>query len=461
MKLLLGWTVLLATLTVLHSAAADPPDSVPEDILKKLSADGEKLVDEEVKRALYGVKQMKEAMLLNQQKHQHLMKSLRHSGDKKKGAAQLARDVTEKLQEAEEACKHSLQAEWEQCRPCLEDACKSFYTSACRRRFAAFHAKVGAFFQRISERFSSRQLAAESGDILVNQGLDSTDLDVDRIEDSFNRLLRRVSWLVERSAGLVSRMSSRLDRALQTAFLNQTRAPAAPPTLDPLDPARDSGFMQGVGLEEVLESFFDFGKSVVEEFGAVVTRVFDDLQQAAEQESAPQVLQDRQLCRSLRRQTSECWRLQTQCRACQGTLLTECPSVQELHVELEEASQLLEVSRDQYQEVLSIVRRHADDTVGWLSAVASELSWLGRAVSDGGAPQNIFTVTKVRSSAVALDGQDEGEEPADRRVELNILNSPLSLTLPGQLQPLHPAFIQQLVQDALLQYKETARSEDE
>ncbi|XP_029971915.1 clusterin-like protein 1 [Salarias fasciatus] len=427
-----------------------------------LSADGEKLVDEEVKRALYGVKQMKEAMLLNQQKHQHLMKSLRHSGDKKKGAAQLARDVTEKLQEAEEACKHSLQAEWEQCRPCLEDACKSFYTSACRRRFAAFHAKVGAFFQRISERFSSRQLAAESGDILVNQGLDSTDLDVDRIEDSFNRLLRRVSWLVERSAGLVSRMSSRLDRALQTAFLNQTRAPAAPPTLDPLDPARDSGFMQGVGLEEVLESFFDFGKSVVEEFGAVVTRVFDDLQQAAEQqddkerESAPQVLQDRQLCRSLRRQTSECWRLQTQCRACQGTLLTECPSVQELHVELEEASQLLEVSRDQYQEVLSIVRRHADDTVGWLSAVASELSWLGRAVSDGGAPQNIFTVTKV-----ALDGQDEGEEPADRRVELNILNSPLSLTLPGQLQPLHPAFIQQLVQDALLQYKETARSEDE
>lgn len=45
---------------------------------------GEKLVDEEVKRALYGVKQMKEVMWRNEQKHEHLMRSLKHSVDKKK-----------------------------------------------------------------------------------------------------------------------------------------------------------------------------------------------------------------------------------------------------------------------------------------------------------------------------------------------------------------------------------------
>lgn len=52
--------------------------------VSELSMDGEKLVDEEVNRALYGVKQMKEVMWRNEQKHEHLMKSLRHSSDKKR-----------------------------------------------------------------------------------------------------------------------------------------------------------------------------------------------------------------------------------------------------------------------------------------------------------------------------------------------------------------------------------------
>lgn len=45
---------------------------------------GEKLVDDEVRRALYGVKQMREVMRRNTQKHQQLMASLVHSGEKKK-----------------------------------------------------------------------------------------------------------------------------------------------------------------------------------------------------------------------------------------------------------------------------------------------------------------------------------------------------------------------------------------
>ena len=41
-------------------------------------------MDEEVRKALHGVKQMKEIMVKNEEKHEHLMKSLRHSNDKKK-----------------------------------------------------------------------------------------------------------------------------------------------------------------------------------------------------------------------------------------------------------------------------------------------------------------------------------------------------------------------------------------
>ncbi|KAM6920009.1 clusterin-like protein 1 [Lycodopsis pacificus] len=465
MKLLLGLVVLVATLGVLSSAPEDQPTGISEDTLTQLSLDGEKLVDEEVRRALYGVKQMREVMWRNEQKHEHLMKSLRHSSDKKKEADQLAQEVTAKLEEAEEQCKESLQSEWVECRPCLEDACKTFYTSTCRRGFGIFQAKVENLFRRVSRRFGPREPRTDAGDILVNQGPDDTDTEVERIEDSFNRLTGRVGLLVSRSVALDSRMRSRLDKVLQRAFLNDSDVLTEEADAAHLsDAGRDSGFLQGVGLEEVLDSFFDFGKSVVEEFGAVVTQAFDDIHVAVEEkkkkvrESFPRFLQNRKLCRDLRKQTSECWQLQRQCEACQGPLLTECPSVRELHVELDEVYQLLDVSKEQYDEILSIVRRHTDETVNWLSNMAAEFSWVAQNVINGSIPENIFRITTV-----ALKSHDEpNASEAETRVEVNILNSPpLVLSVPGELELRDPAFIQYVAQEALNKYKEMFRDEDE
>ncbi|XP_041804882.1 clusterin-like protein 1 [Chelmon rostratus] len=464
MKLLLGVAVLVVTLGVLYSTPEERPSGISEDTLKQLSENGEKLVDEEVKRALYGVKQMKEVMWRNEQKHEHLMKSLQHSSEKKKGAAQLAKEVTEKLEEAEEQCKDSLQSEWEECRPCLEDACKTFYTSTCRRGFATFHAKVENLFRRVSRRFGPREPSIDAGDILVNQGPDSTDTEVVRIEDSFNRLISKVGTLVERSIALVSRMGTRLDKVLQRAFLNDTAILTEETPTDPYNPSRDSGFLQGVGLEEVLDSFFDFGRSVVDEFGAVVTQVFDDLHGAVEEEkkrvreSFPRFLRNRKLCRDLRKQTSECWQLQNQCETCQGALLTECPSVRELHVELDEVSQLLDVSKEQYEEILSIVQRHTDETVSWLSNMAAEFSWVALAASNSSTPENIFRVTMVAPKS----HDEQNVSVTETRVEVNILNSPpLILSVPGELELQDPAFIQYVAQEALNKYKEMVRYEDE
>ncbi len=139
-------------------------------------------------------------------------------------------------------------------------------------------------FRRVSRRFGPREPRTDAEDILVNQGPGNTDTEVARIEDSFNRLISKVGTLVNCSVALVSRMSSRLDKVLQRAFLNNTDTLVEETTTDPYNPSRDSGFLQGVGLEEVLDSFFDFGKSVVEEFGAVVTQVFDDFHEAVEEE---------------------------------------------------------------------------------------------------------------------------------------------------------------------------------
>lgn len=76
-------------------------------------------------------------------------------------------------------------------------------------------------------------------------------------------------------------------------------------------------------------------------------------------------------------------------------MFPECPSVRELHVELDEVSQLLDVSREQYDEILSIVHHHTDETVNWLSNMAAEFSWVAQAVSNSSTPQNIFRVSMV------------------------------------------------------------------
>ncbi|XP_020490915.1 clusterin-like protein 1 [Labrus bergylta] len=464
MKLLLRLAVLVGTLGVLYSTPEDQFTGISGDTLKELSLSGEKLVDEEMRRALYGVKQMKEVMWRNEQKHDHLMRSLQHSSDKKKGAVQLAKEVTDKLKEAEEQCKDSLQSEWEECRPCLEDACKTFYTSTCRRGFATFKTKVENLFSRVSRRFGPQQPRVEA-DILVNQGPDNTDTEVAQIQKSFSRLMSKVGTLVSNSVTLVSKMRGRLDKVLQRAFLNNTDImKEGADTSDPYNPARDSGFLEGVGLEEVLDSFFDFGKSVVEEFGAVVTQVFDDIQETVEEEkkrereSFPRFLQNRKLCRDLRKQTSECWRLQSQCESCQGALLTECQAVRELHVELDEVSQLLDVSKEQYDEILSIVQRHTDETVSWLSNMAAEFSWVAQAVSNGSVPENVFRVTVVAPKI--LDEQNLSE--TETTVEVSVLNSPsLILSVPGELQLQDPDFIQYVTQEALNKYKDMVRFDDE
>lgn len=50
----------------------------------ELSAAGEQYVDQEIKRTLLGVKQVKEMMVKKEEKHRYLMDALRHSSDKKK-----------------------------------------------------------------------------------------------------------------------------------------------------------------------------------------------------------------------------------------------------------------------------------------------------------------------------------------------------------------------------------------
>ncbi|XP_077086230.1 clusterin-like protein 1 isoform X1 [Siphateles boraxobius] len=464
MRVLIFSLVLLASLGAFHCAPDTTLPPILANTLKRLSLEGEKLVDQEVSKALYGIKEMKEVMASNEEKHANLMKSLVHSGEKKKGAAEIAQNVEKKLNEAEQQCKESLKSSWEECRPCLEDTCKNFYTNTCRRGFANFSNKLQNFFQRLSSRFGPRHAQDE---VALNQSAENPDLEVVRIEDSFSNLLTKVGTLVNRSAVLVSHFHHELDQALRRAFSPELQEDKESElALKPANKALDSAFLEGVGLDDVLESFFDFGRNVLEEFGAVITKAFSDIPDAVEETAReeerklfPQIPPNRRLCRDLRRQSSECWQLQSKCEACQGTLftVTECPNVRELHIELDEVSQLLEASKQQYEEVLGIVQRHTDDTISWLSNMASDFGWVTEIANNNTTPESIFSIATV----LAQTEENSNTLAAVTTVEVNILNSPtLTLTVPAGLRLQDPAFIQYVAQEALGSYKQMARHED-
>lgn len=60
--------------------------------------------------------------------------------------------------------------------------------------------------------------------------------------------------------------------------------------------------------------------------------------------------------------------------------------------------------------------------------------------------------------AVNVPGEEINTSSASTKVEVNILNAPpLTLTVPGSLEPQDPAFIQYIANEALGFYKQKSR----
>lgn len=74
---------------------------------------------------------------------------------------------------------------------------------------------------------------------------------------------------------------------------------------------------------------------------------------------------------------------------------TECPSVQQLHSEMEEMQMLLNASRQQYDDLLQLVQRHTADTQRWLSNMDDKYGWVSQLSNSTVSPNNIFHVITV------------------------------------------------------------------
>ncbi|XP_041097897.1 clusterin-like protein 1 [Polyodon spathula] len=444
MKSLFLLAICLTWLGVSQSRPRGKLEGLSKETLEKLSIDGEKFVDEEVKRALFGVKQMKEIVDQNGEKHEHLMKSLRHSSEKKLGALQLAEEVKQKLEQAEDQCQASLKASWDECRPCLEDTCKSFYTSTCHRGFSTFSNKVETFFREMSWVFMNSH---ENKDLVVNQDPESVDAKVVQIENSFNKMISEVNTLFDQSMELFYKMHEEFDQSFQAAFELHTEGSslrAHPHSSHNSSPE----FFEGLGLNYVLESFFDFGRRIFDEFSSVITEAFlgyqETMSDASEKKQGNYILSsvipstNTQLCRDLRRNSSECWQLQSKCQSCQGPLSQESPIG-------------VKIGGRNINNL-----RYADDTT-LLAESEKDLEYLVRKVKEESERMGLYLNIK-KTKVLPHSGEGTPMPVSDTAVEVNLLNSPtFTLNVPGELEIEDPAFIKYVALGALGLYKEMCK----
>ncbi|KAF6737670.1 Clusterin-like protein 1 [Oryzias melastigma] len=438
----LSAAVLCMAVVVLYVAPSPPPS---EDELKKLSAAGEPFVEEEVKQTFLGVKQVKVMMEKKEEKHKRLMEALKHGSDKKMGVMQLAKEMEHKLEEAEQQCRDSTKSSLEECKPCLEDACKAFYTSACRRGFASFSFKVEEFFRKMVAQTE----AAYDPDRTAENQVTEDNLEVLQAEASFSQLLSDISILYNHSIMAVKKMQEVFGHSFSSELQISSVAPGG----------ANNGFFKVFSLDHLLVSGYEYGKEALEEFSSsLVDMMMGDIQEPDGSSSRGSLSTFEQpsgsLCRRLRRQASECWKLQDLCEACKENLIRECPHVQQLQREMEEMQTLLNASRLQYNDRLKLVQRHTADTQRWLTSMQDKYGWVTQLFNttvDSSSIFNVITVSqeqKVKNSKLA----------ADSSVTVSILGSaPVKVLVPAELKVDDPAFIQYVVQEALKLQKQQIR----
>nr|XP_005995776.1 PREDICTED: clusterin-like protein 1 [Latimeria chalumnae] len=460
MKSFVVFIILLSWMGVLHCAFVQDDKTFLKETLKKLSTEGEKYVDKEVKQALTGVKQMKVFMEKRQETHEDLMESLKQSSEKKKDALQLAQEVEQKLEEAEDQCEASLQSFWEECKPCLENACKTFFTTSCRRGFSTFAHRVEEFFRRMSTitlPFPHKQGTR------LNEDIQNDDAEMAQIESFFSQLISDVGFMFDKSIELFKKLQREFDHTFQASFVSDLEV-TSQKSIVPAASDRKPAFFEGLGLDHLIRPFFDFSRVIFEGFHSVITEAADGLKTIAKDLSEkvqgserskrdflkPLPRHDQVFCKELWRNSSGCLQLQEQCEPCQQVLSQECPSVPELFTELSEATSLVNVSIQQYEQVVQIVQLHAEDTANSMRNMKERFGWVTKLAKVE--PENIFSINSVQPSI----SEEDAANPVERTVEVNVLSSPiLTFKVPQELGVDDPKFIEYVVEKALDLYKQT------
>ncbi|XP_062056216.1 clusterin-like protein 1 [Lepus europaeus] len=404
--------------------------AAPAGNLKSFSEAGEIDEDEAVKMALIGIKQMKIVMERREEEHSKLMKTLKKCREEKQEALKLMNEVQDHLEEEERLCQVSSADSWDECRSCLESDCMRFYTT-CQPRWSSVKNTIEQFFRKIYQFLFPFHEDNEK-DLSASEKYIEEDEQLVQIEDVFSQLSVDVKSLFNRSVSVFKQMQQEFDEAFQLYFMSDTDLiePYFFPALSK-EPMQKAGLVQSWNIPNFFQMFRNFSVSVYESVSEAITETLTAVQDSPKQGKDPghgplasKMLpeQDRQPCGELSQDLSGCFRFHQRCQKCQDYLAKDCPDVPELHTELEEALKLVNVSSEQYAQILRMAQYHVEDTMYLMEKMRAQFSWVSELANQTTATENAFNSTKEVPSVRERTSTKQGE----MKVDFSILPSPNS-----------------------------------
>lgn len=448
MKYLLALIIYLLCLKHQQSA---PTSTDVEDIshskkIKALSKLGEEYVVQEIRKALMGVKQMKKIMERNEEKHENILKSLKKTKEENQEAMRLLEDINEKLNEAETLCKKSLSAEWEACKACLEWSCIKFYTNSCSQQ------DLQTFVDKAQQLFKESPPTNLISGNMEDKSEHYMALELSQKESLFSQIMSDVGSIFNQSITFLKNFHNGFNGSFQNFFLsNVNQLDISTSTMLPeRDPVVISDYFEHWDLSGVLQSLYEFGQSVFE----VMTDIFilmykkfsGDLKDPyiTPQESPVHLrsLPSKILCNELQN-ASECLLFQKRCQVCYESVMKDCPDVIELHLKSEAAFKLVNVSRQQYEDVVQLLQQHTDETYNLVSQMKDEFGWVIEHTNITSSTDTVFNIERVSFNP-----------NTDTVVEARIFSTNnFILRVPANIEIDSPYFIQYIVDKSLEHHK--------
>ncbi|XP_036028746.1 clusterin-like protein 1 [Onychomys torridus] len=398
---LLVLSVCLLWLKYCHSAPTWKDAAAMDGNLNSLLEVRETDIGGEVKKALIGIKQMKIMMEKREEEHTKLMKTLRKCKEEKQEALKLMNEVQEHLEKEEKLCQASSVDSWDGCRPCLESNCMRFYT-ACQPGWSSVKNTMEQFFRKMY-RFLF-PLSKDVEDTPAAKQL-TEDLQVTKMENLFSQLAVDVKSLFNMSFYIFKQMQQEFDQAFQSYFLSNVDLMEpyfSPSNQKELTKKEELG--QRWDIPNVFQLFHNFSLSIYGRVREIITKILNTIEDSWEphkeldQRDLPSEMLPEQnggTCEKLAHNLSGCFKFHERCRKCHNYLAEDCPDVPELHIEFLEALKLVNVSNQQYDQIVWMAQYHLEDTTYLMEKMREQFGWVSQLASHNPMAEDIFNSTKA------------------------------------------------------------------
>ncbi|XP_077123811.1 clusterin-like protein 1 [Ranitomeya variabilis] len=447
MKYLFALMIYLLCLKHQQSAptSTDLEDKSLSKKIKALSKVGEEYVVQEIKKALMGVKQMKKLMERNEEKHENILKSLKKTKEENKEAVRLFEDIIEKLNEAEIQCRQSLNTEWEGCKSCLEWSCIKFYANSCS------HQELQTFVVKLLKESPSISLISRNTEEEYKSEYYMA-AQPSKKKSMFSQLKTDVSTLFNKSVAFFRNYHNGFNESFQNNFFsdfNQLNVNNST-TMPDRDQVIISNYFEHWDFPGLLQSLYEFGQSIFEIMADVFVIMFKkfngDLNETymplQDSPVHPRSMPSKILCNELQN-ASECLLFQKRCQLCYESVMKDCPDVIELHLKSEAALKLVNVSRQQYDDVTQIVQQHTEESFNLANQMKKQFGWVTEQTNRTSDTDSVFNIEKVSFSP-----------NTDSVVEARIFSSNNFIILvPANIEVDSPQFIQYIVDKSLEHHK--------